>query len=143
MHTCTQAKHHFIGTKRFKGRMCHGFSYSLSLSVVSGHGGAGGHIYYQDSATRLPCAFEFIGDHRLAWFFDVQSLKEGPQDPELFSVPDVCASNPCPKAAAKGGQAAAEGRVRGDGGGEAPGASSSASNFEGLVDEVVGLVDNS
>jgi len=123
--------------------MCHGFSYSLSLSVVSGHGGAGGHIYYQDSATRLPCAFEFIGDHRLAWFFDVQSLKEGPQDPELFSVPDVWASNPCPKAAAKGGQAAPEGRVRGDGGGEAPGASSSASNFEGLVDEVVGLVDNS
>ena len=125
--------------------MCHGFSYGLSLSVVSGHGGAGGHIYYQDSATSLPCAFEFIGDHRLAWFFDVQSLKEGPQAPELFSVPHGCASNPCPKAPAKGGQDAAAGRVRGDGGGEAPGASGSArpGNFEGLVDEVVGLVENS
>ena len=149
----TEAKHHFIGTKRFKGRMCHGFRYRMGLDVVSGQGGAGGHIYYQDSATRLPCAFEFIGDDRLAWFFDVQSLREGPQDPTLFTIPDSCASHRCPTAAtgegkqavASSGKGGGVGGVGGVGGEETRGAggSSAPSTFEGLVDEVVGLVETS
>jgi len=156
------AKHHFVETRRFKGRMCHAFRYRMGAHLVSGQ--TGGHIYWQD-LEGLPCAFEFVGDDKLAWFFDAGSLKQGPQDDKLFHVPTSCSSNRCPppsqgsqggdsKGHRTGGLAQrsvatvvdAAAAQRGDGG-EARGSEVEAdrqagpSNFEGLVDQVVGLVE--
>jgi hypothetical protein len=53
----------FISTKRIFDRMCHGFSYM---------GGDGiSHEYWQDSKTRLPCAFSFVVEPRMTWWVTV------------------------------------------------------------------------
>jgi len=165
-----ETKHHFVETRRFKGRMCHGFQYRMGINLISGKAGAGGHIYWQD-LSGLPCAFEFVGDDRLAWFFDVGSVKEGPQVNTLFHVPASCGSNRCPPPSLGGdnvGDSKREGMresnalslsavvdasvaQRGDRT-KAPAGDENvqkeqgrtvggSSNFEGLVQEVVGLVE--
>lgn len=140
--------HEFEQTRRIKGRMCHGFKYRKGLTLFSGRSGDGYHIYWQDSITQMPCAIEFVrDDEKLSWFFDVSSLKVGRQDDKLFSVPETCTSSRCQPQGASAGSAA---ESAGLSAGLCCGApccggvcciSSNASSFEGLVDEVVGLVD--
>jgi hypothetical protein len=157
-----EEQHQFVETRRIKGRMCHGFQYRKGLTLFSGRSGDGYHIYWQDSVTQMPCAIEFVrGDEKLSWIFDVSSLKEGLQDDKLFSVPETCTSSRCqPLKGHEAGDAdafASKGQGAGsaaESAGLSPGlccgapccggvccSSSNASSFEGLVDEVVGLVD--
>ena len=139
----TLTEHTFWATKRFKGKMCHGFRYGAGGHSFSAQA-EGGHIYWQDSQSGLPCAFEFVGDDSLAFFFDVDSVKLGPQDDRLFVVPASCNATRCSapsqsdaestqgaSATLKGGGAAGEGhrgRSSGDEGKDV--------RFEHLVDEV-------
>ena len=124
----------------------------MGLSLVSGRAGEGGHTYWQDSVTHLPCAFEFVGDEKMAWFFDVDSLKTGPQDGTLFTVPETCSAHRCQQNENKEVKSAAHagpgGAATERGAGEDANAGGvdfkgGKSNFDGLVDEVVGLVDSS
>jgi hypothetical protein len=125
------ATHSFVATKRINGRMCHGFQYAAAATnqagvfFSQGSGVVGGHVYWQDSETKLPCAFDFVGDERLSWFFDVESLHKGPQDDKLFQLPATCEKQCAGRPAARDTGAAGNGPKK----------------FENLVEEVVGLVE--
>jgi len=123
------ARSSFVATKRINGRICHGFKYAPDAthqaSVFFSQGSAGGHVYWQDSETKLPCAFDFVGDERLSWFFDVASLQQGPQDDKLFQLPAACEKQCAGRPAARDTGEAEEGPEK----------------FQKLVEEVVGLVE--